>query len=468
MTIHFPPKSPATIGGLIVLWGAAVACGAPVTVVFNPATQTLQVYQVIPTPGTDTWAEAFTDAATKSYKGVTGHLATIRSEAENTVVSNTMGPVIGGGGLSWIGATDDPTFTLSVVGEGDWRWVGDSVNGGTPDAFWSGGPGGMPVDGKYNNWNTGEPNNAGPGEQYADIVGPNSGAPDNPVRRKWNDLDGVTGRGEYLIEYDSVPIANFGEQFTNGHRYEVIGGLPMTVAQARAAAQALPSPTGFQQGDLAKVDSAELQAFLTNLVATDGLNDGGYHPWIGASDEAVEGEWRWFDGTQFWQGGTAATGGMPVGGQYNNWDPGEPNNVGEEDFVVMNPFAGDGDWFDLSSAATRASFVVEWRPLVAVAGDYNKNGTVDAADYVVWREAQSSGATTLDNRDPSLTGPVGNADYQYWRARFGNTSGSGAGGNLGQSAAVPEPSAGALLMLAAVGGVILRWQRRSPRARRDD
>jgi hypothetical protein len=460
MTIHFPTKPPA-MSGLMILWFAAVACAVPVTVTFDPGTQTLQVYQVIPTPGLGTWAEAFADAATKSYKGVTGHLATIRSEAENTVVSNAMGPVINGGGLSWIGATDDPVFTLSLVGEGDWRWVGDNVNGGTPDSFWSGGTaagGGMPVDGKYNNWDPGEPNDAG-GEHYADIAGPNSFGPDDPRQRHWFDLNGTTGRGEYLVEYDVVPIANFGQQFTNGRRYEAIGGLPMTVAEARAAAQALPPPTGFQQGDLAKVDSAELQAFLTNLAMTGGT-DQGYHPWIGASDETVEGEWRWFDGTQFWQGGTADTGGMPVGGQYNNWDPGEPNDSGGiEDFVVMNPFAGDGDWFDLSSDGTRPGFIVEWRPLVAVPGDYNQNGTVDAADYVAWREAQTSGATTLSNRDPTQTGPVGDADFQFWRARFGNLSGSGAGGVLGQSAAVPEPSAGALFILAAVGCATLRWQR---------
>ena len=54
-----------------------------------------------------------------------------------------------------------------------------------------------------------------------------------------------------------------------------------------------------------------------------------------------------------------------------------------------------------------------------VAGDYNGNGAVDAADYVVWRNGGP-----LQN-DPT-TG-VQPADYDFWRSRFGATSGAGSG-----------------------------------------
>ena len=46
-------------------------------------------------------------------------------------------------------------------------------------------------------------------------------------------------------------------------------------------------------------------------------------------------------------------------------------------------------------------------------GDYNVNGTVDAADYVVWRKG--SGGTFTP------------ADYGVWRANFGATGSGGAG-----------------------------------------
>jgi T5SS/PEP-CTERM-associated repeat protein len=58
---------------------------------------------------------------------------------------------------------------------------------------------------------------------------------------------------------------------------------------------------------------------------------------------------------------------------------------------------------------------------VILLGDYNKNGTVDAADYVVWRKTDGS--------------PAG---YNLWRANFGRTAGSGAGASM--NIAVPEPT----------------------------
>ncbi len=81
-----------------------------------------------------------------------------------------------------------------------------------------------------------------------------------------------------------------------------------------------------------------------------------------------------------------------------------------------------------------------------VAGDYNGNGVVDMADYVLWRNGGP-----LQNEVNSI-GTVDSTDYDAWRARFGNTSGSGSG--LGSSA-VPEPAS--MLLLAM--GVACSWVR---------
>ena len=73
-----------------------------------------------------------------------------------------------------------------------------------------------------------------------------------------------------------------------------------------------------------------------------------------------------------------------------------------------------------------------------VQGDYNGNGIVDAADYVLWRNGGP-----LQN-EVNTPGVVDASDYTAWRARFGNTSGSG---SL-TGAAVPEPATFGLLILA--------------------
>jgi hypothetical protein len=78
-----------------------------------------------------------------------------------------------------------------------------------------------------------------------------------------------------------------------------------------------------------------------------------------------------------------------------------------------------------------------------VAGDYNQDGTVNAADYVVWREATSVGLTSLPNEGGISLGSVDAADYNFWRSRFGATSAAGSGSAMG-GAAVPEPTTGLL------------------------
>ncbi len=80
-------------------------------------------------------------------------------------------------------------------------------------------------------------------------------------------------------------------------------------------------------------------------------------------------------------------------------------------------------------------------PLPPLAGDYNRNGIVDAADYVVWRKTIGSSSDLM--ADGSGDGVVDVRDYHYWRFRFGNTNG-GNGQSLTQ---VPEPSGLLMFML---------------------
>lgn len=87
-------------------------------------------------------------------------------------------------------------------------------------------------------------------------------------------------------------------------------------------------------------------------------------------------------------------------------------------------------------------------------GDYNRNGVVDAADYVVWRD--TLGSTTDLRADGNNSGEVTQLDYDVWRAHFGQTSGSGTGASA--NADVPEPGT---LFLLLVGITALFGRRRA-------
>ncbi|MEM6855626.1 MAG: hypothetical protein AAF593_14560, partial [Planctomycetota bacterium] len=77
-----------------------------------------------------------------------------------------------------------------------------------------------------------------------------------------------------------------------------------------------------------------------------------------------------------------------------------------------------------------ATLTLDIAAVVALAGDYNLNGEVDAADYTVW--ADSFGSTTDLAADGNGDGVVDAADYTIWADNFG-------AGSATAPAVVPEP-----------------------------
>jgi hypothetical protein len=81
-----------------------------------------------------------------------------------------------------------------------------------------------------------------------------------------------------------------------------------------------------------------------------------------------------------------------------------------------------------------------------LAGDFNTDGKVDAADYVAWRKAFGS-TYTQD-------------DYTAWRNHFSQTTSGGMGATADSfrnaSSNVPEPSSPALLIVLLVAAKLIR------------
>jgi hypothetical protein len=73
-----------------------------------------------------------------------------------------------------------------------------------------------------------------------------------------------------------------------------------------------------------------------------------------------------------------------------------------------------------------AAYVFDVSRDSALPGDFNNNGTVDAADYIVWRNGLDTNYTQ--------------ADFDIWRANFGrSTAGAAAVADASSNSAIPEP-----------------------------
>lgn len=84
----------------------------------------------------------------------------------------------------------------------------------------------------------------------------------------------------------------------------------------------------------------------------------------------------------------------------------------------------------------------DWAPLAlvipALPGDYNDDGAVDAADYVVWRDAATEGSLLAN--EAASPGVADDDDYAVWTHYYGRRL------TVNASTSVPEPAVLALLV----------------------
>jgi hypothetical protein len=194
-----------------------------------------------------------------------------------------------------------------------------------------------------------------------------SGAPNVPVKlykRTTPTLNGFTSQNNY-----------------NGHSYYRSTG-SMTWTDARQACLNMG-------GHLVTVTSPAENNFIFNLWPNG---------WIGLTDEVIEGQWRWVTGEPF---------------SWSNWNGGEPNNAGNEDYIQ---FVGGGKWNDLPNLSLpyvlEFEYIVDFTPWVLfktvytdATGKYTISETTNpATEWYLQIDVPSPTTTTIQTIDASSAG----------------------------------------------------------------
>ena len=190
----------------------------------------------------------------------------------------------------------------------------------------------------------------------------------------------------------SVNITLSGEDFllSTGHFYKFFPSPQITWSDAKAAAES--KELFGLQGYLTTITTQEENDFILERVSGTA--------WIGASDEAQEGTWRWVTGPE---GEINGGQGMLLSAGFRNWDTTtnpndpEPNNLGDEDYAhMMNWTTPPGLWNDLPNGGGGGNY----EPTGYIVEYGGQSGDPDVLSSI-------SGTTVLDpQRDVEVTGSI--------------------------------------------------------------
>jgi len=282
----------------------------------SPCYGNLCYYQ---TPSQMTWEEA-----NSTCFSLGAELASVHSLEKNTHLYI----ICGSENNCWVGFND-------VAVEGEWEWSdGSNV--------------------EFTNWEDGEPNNKNNAD-YAVIVGETS---------LWNDMGGSYDAYAICQKSDTIPAIVWSECYGTSCYYKTPSKMLWTEANMTCVGLGV---------ELASIHSLLESTFLFNLCGDD--ND----CWIGLTDEQVEGNWEWTDGSSF---------------DYENWASGQPDNHWGQHYVALLKNK-NGRWYDSSesfqayaicmkSAATSTetpSRIFTGQPTVVPSSDATTTPTSEPTNY---------------------------------------------------------------------------------------
>jgi T5SS/PEP-CTERM-associated repeat protein len=114
----------------------------------------------------------------------------------------------------------------------------------------------------------------------------------------------------------------------------------------------------------------------------------------------------------------------------------------------------------LPELATGLAWAVDQYPtglaLQVIAGDYNQDGVVGAADYTVWRNSLHQQVEAGSGADGDRDGYIDEDDFEVWKSFFGRVVVDGGGGGAGAAAGVPEPASCILLVAGMIVSAAMR------------
>lgn len=109
----------------------------------------------------------------------------------------------------------------------------------------------------------------------------------------------------------------------------------------------------------------------------------------------------------------------------------------------------DSSSFGALSATIDATTIARSN-LALITGDYNRDGTVNIADYTVWRDTLGATVTPAGSgADGDGSGVVDAGDYTEWKINFGSTMPAAVAGGFNTSP-IPEPQTLFTAVLSAV------------------
>jgi hypothetical protein len=188
---------------------------------------------------------------------------------------------------------------------------------------------------------------------------------------------GISGVPIKIYKRTTPIITGFTSQTNyNGHSYYRSTG-SMLWTDAKQACISMG-------GHLVTLANAAEQTFVFNTWPSG---------WIGFTDESVEGNFVWVTGE-------------PV--TYTNWNPGEPNNAGNEDYAQ---FVGGGKWNDLPNMSL--PYVIEFEYIVTTT-PWVLDGIVytDATGKYTINKSTNPSVEWYMTIDSLLMPPLLNADAQ--------------------------------------------------------